>query len=129
MLHKSKEDAEIDRRQRRAQELAGDAISHISDDDLDNYMEFFDNSYDATEIPHFAALEEEIAHSRDSDWYVCEALDANCQNGYFDTPSMLHDEDNIIHYSSLPGKELLEIARSFSSSTSNVHVHFQSTTL
>jgi hypothetical protein len=108
LLHKTQEEIQIDRPQRRAREAApGNDI----DNDDDNDSLIFDNNIasrmdiDDTETiwnnaPHSSVTDEDVEFFAElnSDYYVSEGIDASDVNGYL-RPSTSNDmqEDKRVH--------------------------------
>jgi len=113
LLHKSKEESQIDVLQQKARsnedilnawvddEMSGDTIYEELGDDVDNYQ-------DGTQTECNTIIEYIVSSSITStDWYVLEAMDANSSAGYFASTS---DErliaDNDFHYCSMSLNEM-----------------------
>ena len=108
LLHKSQEEARINRLQMKAQE------SHVFEDDeyedLDEDRQMDDDDENMLDASHHTTIEEMSLRSSDtSDPYVIEAMDANLDYGYFNASSPLSaSERGSTYYSSLPAKQLLD---------------------
>jgi len=107
LLHKSQEEAKINRLQMKAQE------SHVfEDDEYEDLDEDEDEMHegDWVDTPQQGTIEEAFLHSSETtDPYVNEAVDASLDYGYFELPAdaSMAPPDSI-YYSSLPAKPLLD---------------------
>ena len=129
LLHKSQEEARINRLQMKAQESHVFGDNEYEDIDGDDEIDYDDNQ-DGIHTSHDTMIEDTFLHSSDtSDPYVVEAIDATLDYGYFDATSTAFPSDiTSIYYSSLPAKQLLNSIKpnastdSFHDSHSNTHV-------
>jgi len=114
LLHKSKEESQIDMLQQKARS-DDDAMNAWADDQIsedENIDENGDHDNDGDGIQADAdSIVEEIISSSSTmsgDWYVLEAADANLDAGYLTSQSDQRSALNTFHYCSISLKEMTQ---------------------